>query len=506
MRRGDRLAATPAGAAARSARRAWRRRAGSAAPRARPNTPPSVRSRPPRPAALSSLRKQHPDQRRDRQRDDEDHDERDQRRAPRGCGSTSGSASPSGPGEQVRGEEGEHPAGQRDDLAHQAAPDAPRDRDGQHAEHGVVEPGHPDRVVTAPGSRPSFFSCACAFSAASLLANGPARTRVSLSLMRLGVVRDFRALELRGDVFRVGEHADLEHVLDGRRFRYRLRGIAGCTCGTGFGVNEVSSSPGMRTLTLEAVGRGSGSNTIGRTMTASKHQGDGADQAAPAAALQCFDVLRFSHSVTSPTVRKDPNTTILSFSPALPSARGEGFAYGVVCCLPCPLASLFSRTSARRAARARQGSEMPARDARRQLAQHAGDVLVAQHAEDGDGFRSECRSREVVARASSPPRRCVPRRGSPAGVRAAPGSARASSTSARPAAHLLHGDRQAIAQRLERAERGRGVAQLHPAAQRRIGEPAAAPARSPIAPLALLLGVAEVAVDEQQLAPGAVQH
>src|SRR6185436_281176 len=56
-------------------------------------------------------------------------------------------------------------------------------------------------------------------------------------------------------------------------------------------------------------------------------QCNGTDQPSAPPAFQCLDVLLFfSHASTSPTVRKEPNTTILSFSPARPSAAANASA------------------------------------------------------------------------------------------------------------------------------------------------------------------------------------
>src|SRR5204863_253231 len=83
-------------------------------------------------------------------------------------------------GEQVGGEKRQHPAGKGKHLVHHPAAGTPADRQQQHDDDGDVEPAHPDLVVTVPGCRPSPFSCSSAFSAASFVGNGPARTRVRL--------------------------------------------------------------------------------------------------------------------------------------------------------------------------------------------------------------------------------------------------------------------------------------------------------------------------------------
>src|SRR5207302_11079566 len=56
-----------------------------------------------------------------------------------------------------------------------------------------------------------------------------------------------------------------------------------------------------------------------------QHQRHRADQAPAAAALQGVDVLSFSHAMTSPTVRNEPKTTILSFSLARSFAAANAF-------------------------------------------------------------------------------------------------------------------------------------------------------------------------------------
>src|SRR6185369_8888347 len=83
------------------------------------------------------------------------------------------------------------------------------------------------------------------------------------------------------------------------------------------------------------------------------------DQPAPPAAPQSVDVLLlFSHAVASPTVRKEPNTTILSFSAA--SALAAARACATVSCSSNaalePAARSASASSAAEAPRA-PGSE-----------------------------------------------------------------------------------------------------------------------------------------------------
>src|SRR6267378_2195932 len=58
---------------------------------------------------------------------------------------------------------------------------------------------------------------------------------------------------------------------------------------------------------------------------AEQHERHGADQPPAAAALQSIDVLSFSHAMISPTVRNEPKTTILSFSPARSFAAANAF-------------------------------------------------------------------------------------------------------------------------------------------------------------------------------------
>src|SRR5712671_6087523 len=58
-----------------------------------------------------------------------------------------------------------------------------------------------------------------------------------------------------------------------------------------------------------------------------KHEGNSADEAPSPAPLQRIDVLLlFSHAMVSPTVRKEPNTTILSFSCAASFAATKACA------------------------------------------------------------------------------------------------------------------------------------------------------------------------------------
>src|SRR5262245_49758559 len=90
-------------------------------------------------------------------------------------------------GKEARGLSGEQgcdrdrrdPPGKREHFAYEPARNT--DDSGQHkyGEDGVVEPGHWFwRAATGPGSRPSDLSWSRVLSAAVLLSNGPARTRV----------------------------------------------------------------------------------------------------------------------------------------------------------------------------------------------------------------------------------------------------------------------------------------------------------------------------------------
>ena len=79
----------------------------------------------------------------------------------------------------------------------------------------------------------------------------------------------------------------------------------------------------------------------------------------------------FSHAITSPTVRKEPNTTILSSVAGQRFRRGEGCRTANRTAVPRQSGEMRRDFRGQRAARARQRSEMPARDARRELAQHA---------------------------------------------------------------------------------------------------------------------------------------
>ena len=178
----------------------------------------------------------------------------------------------------------------------------------------------------------------------------------------------------------------------------------------------------MRTFTATSARFGSGSNTIGRTMTGGEDERDRADQAPAAAAFQRLDVLCFSHAIASPTVRKEPNTTILSFSLALPSAAASA-APGDSNFSTDAFSSRAASSSARRAARTRKRRQMPARDARRELAQHAGDVLCLAACRTPRRSRARTPRWRGFRRAYAPPAGCAPRRGSPAAGRAAPGTA-----------------------------------------------------------------------------------
>ena len=65
-------------------------------------------------------------------------------------------------------------------------------------------------------------------------------------------------------------------------------------------------------------------------------------------------------------------------------------------------------------------------------------------------------------------------------------------------ADVLHTHRQALAQTVEGAHRGRRVTQLKPAAQRRMSKPGARSGRSPIAPLPVFRRKAEVLSQHKQ--------
>ena len=314
----------PGAAAATSARRPARTRPRSARRARRPNSAPSERSRLCRPTACMTWRPaaaaaSSSDQRRRRK----SRRTRPARAAPAAC--WPGSVSASGAGEQVGGEEGDHPAGERDHLAHQAAPDAPRDREHQHADHGVVEPGHP-RLRSPP--RPG-----CEAQALQLLERllgrlargertGAHARQVALRRSRCSTASSPPS-SLAIDALRVGEGADLARRIlrlgaSGVAARPSSAGSAAFSArlrrflGGGLGANGVSSSPGMRTLTGGAC-RAARDRTPSEGRSPRQHQRDGADQPPAAAALQRFDVLLFfSHAITSPTVRKEPNTTILS--------------------------------------------------------------------------------------------------------------------------------------------------------------------------------------------------
>ena len=144
--------------------------------------------------------------------------------------------------------------------------------------------------------------------------------------------------------------------------------------------------------------------------------------------------------------------------------------------------------------------------ARRQVGEMPG-VDERRHARE-DRRRCPCRASRRTPRACagrSPSRRgCAPARARPAGCArrrarspAAPGSTwkrPGSSTVASPVRTACALDRQPLAQRLERGQRGRRVEQLVGAAQRRIAEAAEARARGRVQlPLLAIAGVAEVA-------------
>jgi hypothetical protein len=74
-----------------------------------------------------------------------------------------------------------------------------------------------------------------------------------------------------------------------------------------------------------------------------------------------------------------------------------------------------------------------------------------------------------------------------------------SSTSLKSAADVLHGHRQARSQRIQCADRRAGIRQLDGAAQRRMGESAAAAAASPPGPLPRFGQVAEIASQHLQV-------
>src|SRR5437899_8369216 len=78
--------------------------------------------------------------------------------------------------EQRRQYEPADPHSERDHLARQAVEQADRDRHHQDDQYAKIEPRH--RCATCPTSRPRDLSRSRAFSAASRLAKGPARTRV----------------------------------------------------------------------------------------------------------------------------------------------------------------------------------------------------------------------------------------------------------------------------------------------------------------------------------------
>src|SRR5512145_470112 len=216
------------------------------------------------PGRLERFRQRDGDERHEGQRDHEDRDERHDRAQVR-VRDPAGQRVGKRVGEHVRGDEGKRPSGELDHFAHQAAPRAPRGREDNRADHGVIERGH--FVATVPGCSPRSFSFAAACSAASRLGNGPARTRVRLPCA--------------GSV-KYGIPAAASLPVTPSKLTYAPTGTtyssfaaaffsaaAGGFWAGGFGLNGVSSSPGMRTLTGGASGRGSGSNTIGRKITAS---------------------------------------------------------------------------------------------------------------------------------------------------------------------------------------------------------------------------------------------
>src|SRR3972149_1147127 len=117
-------------------------------------------------------------------------------------------------------------------------------------------------------------------------------------------------------------------------------GVLGVT----LGVNPVSSSPGMRTLTGGALPFGSESNTIGSTMTAP------------------------SQSAMGPTSRPRPR-------------RGVVFNDGG---LDLHVEKNTGKKASISPTRPGQRRQVPTRDSRRHRAHHAGDILIPEHAENGD--------------------------------------------------------------------------------------------------------------------------
>ena len=129
-----------------------------------------------------------------------------------------------------------------------------------------------------------------------------------------------------------------------------------------------------------------------------------------------------------------------------------------------------------RGTRAAQRGEMPAGDARRHGGEHAGDVLVAQHAAHRDGLRRVTRGEQIVRQDFG----CLGVVRDVENDLRPPGQhleARRQRDLCQAAAHCLHLERQLLAQAIERAHGRGGVTQLHRAAQRRMREAAAFPRR-----------------------------
>src|SRR6185295_3659971 len=160
--------------------------------------------------------------------------------------------------------------------------------------------------------------------------------------------------------------------------------------GVTLGVNPVSSSPGIRTLTGGALPFGSESNTIGRTMTAA------------------------STSAIAPTNRRRPRrcSVLTSWSSAIGAGNGEkgaehddfiilsrcasggGERFGHACVFEEPVLNFFFQKYFPQVGRSgppgsRQRRQMPTRDARRHCTHHAGNILVLEHAEYGNRLRRE---------------------------------------------------------------------------------------------------------------------
>src|SRR5207237_5930411 len=170
----------------------------------------------------------------------------------------------------------------------------------------------------------------------------PGTNARQVALHRLGVIREPRAGELGGHGFGIGEGTDRDHEFAARLRLHRRtwRRLRGERRRVTF-ARDAHAHRGRRIARLRI-------EHHGKHDYGEKDEGNRPYQASSPAALQRFDVLLFlSHAITSPTVRKDPNTTILSFSSAASSAAAKASAREANLCAPGRYAASSSAVAPR---------------------------------------------------------------------------------------------------------------------------------------------------------------